>query len=85
MVTVTLCVGSSCYVRGSNKVADAFESLIEKEGLQDEVELMGAFCMERCSMGVSIRVNDQIYSGVRPEDAETFFYDEIMPRVKEIV
>lgn len=85
MVTVTLCVGSSCYVRGSNKVADAFESLIEKEGLQDEIEMMGAFCMERCSMGVSIRVDDQIYSSVRPEDAETFFYDEIMPRVKEIV
>ena len=84
MVTVTLCVGSSCYVRGSNKVADTFESLIEKEGLQKEVELMGAFCMEMCSMGVSIRVDDQAYGGVRPEDAETFFYEKIMPRVKQV-
>ena len=84
MVTVTLCVGSSCYVRGSNKVADTFEALIEKEGLQGEVELMGAFCMEMCSMGVSIRVGDRTYSGVRPEDAETFFYKEIVPRIKHV-
>lgn len=88
MVTVVICVGSSCYVRGSDKVADTFEALIEKESLQDQVELMGTFCMERCSMGVSVRIDDgasgdgTVYSGVRPEDAETFFYNEIMPRVQ---
>jgi hypothetical protein len=95
MVTVVICVGSSCYVRGSDKVADTFEALIEKESLQGQVELMGTFCMERCSMGVSIRVaggdatsggtdGGTVYSGVRPEDAETFFYDEIMPRVQVV-
>jgi NADH:ubiquinone oxidoreductase subunit E len=85
MVTVVICVGSSCYVRGSDKVADIFETLIEKEGLQDKVELMGAFCMENCSMGVSVRVDNQIYSGLSVEDAETFFYDEIVSRVNKAV
>ena len=85
MVTVVVCVGSSCYVRGSDKVADAFEALIDKEGLHDQVELMGAFCMESCSMGVSVRVGEKVYRGVRPEDAETFFYDEIMPLVTGLV
>lgn len=87
MVTVVICVGSSCYVRGSDKVADVFETLIDKELLQDQVELMGTFCIESCSMGVSIRVSDAAkggttYRGVRPEDAEAFFYGEIMPRVQ---
>lgn len=87
MVSVVICVGSSCYVRGSDKVADVLEALITKEGLQDQVELMGTFCMEHCSMGVSVRVDaatesGAIYRGVRPEDAETFFYDEILPRVR---
>jgi len=82
MVTVVVCVGSSCYVRGSDKVAETFEALIEKGALHDQVELMGAFCMEQCSMGVSVRVGDEVYRGVRTEDAETFFYDEIVSRVR---
>jgi len=81
MVTVVICVGSSCYVRGSDKVAEVFETLIEKEQLGDRVELAGAFCMEHCSMGVSVRVEDKVYRGVQPDNAETFFYSEIMPRV----
>jgi NADH:ubiquinone oxidoreductase subunit E len=89
MVSVVICVGSSCYVRGSDKVASVLEALIEKESLQGQVELMGTFCMESCSMGVSVRVGNvaeggAVYRGVRPEDAETFFYDEIMPRVQVV-
>jgi NADH:ubiquinone oxidoreductase subunit E len=82
MVTVVICVGSSCYVRGSDKVAERLEALVEREALRDEVELMGAFCMEQCSMGVSVRVGDEVYRGVRAEDVETFFYDEIVPRAR---
>lgn len=82
MISVVICVGSSCYVRGSDKVAEQLEQLIAREGIQDEVELMGAFCMEHCSMGVSIRVGDQVYRGVHPDDAESFFYTEIVPQVK---
>ena len=86
MISVVICVGSSCYVRGSDKVADVLEALIHKESLQNQVELMGTFCMEHCSMGVSVRVGGaaegMVYRGVRPEDAEAFFYDEILPRVQ---
>ena len=34
--------------------------------------------MEQCSMGVSIRVGDTVYQGIRPENAEGFFYQEIV-------
>lgn len=84
MVTIVICVGSSCYVRGSDQVAEKLEALIEKEGLKGQVELMGAFCMEQCSMGVSVRVGEQVYRGVRPEDAENLFYDQIMPQVRQM-
>ncbi len=85
MVTVVICVGSSCYVRGSDQVAATFENLIDQEGLADQVELMGAFCMEECSMGVAVRVEDKVYRGVHPEDAEAFFRDEILSVVKKDV
>jgi NADH:ubiquinone oxidoreductase subunit E len=82
MLTVTVCVGSSCSVRGSDDLAAEFERLIEKEKLTNKIELVGAFCMEMCSMGVSVRVNDRAYKEVRPGDAEAFFYAEIMPLMK---
>ena len=48
----------------------------------DQVELVGSFCMEHCSMGVSVRVGDTIYRGVDPQDAEVFFVNEVMPQVR---
>lgn len=81
MLKVTLCVGSSCVVRGSDELAAALERIIERERLSDQVELVGAFCMEMCSTGVSVKVGDKQYREIHPEDAEVFFYNEIWPRV----
>ena len=82
MVVVTVCVGSSCYVRGSDKVAETFERLLNEQQLNGKVELVGSFCMDACSMGVSVRVGDQVFRGVSPEAAEQFFNDEIKPRIE---
>ena len=82
MVTVTICVGSSCSVRGSDDFADALERIIDKEGLSDKIRLVGAFCMEQCSRGISIRVGNQQYREVHFLDAEPFFFNEILPCLK---
>lgn len=79
MVTVTICVGSSCSVRGSDDFADALERMIDKEGLSDRIRLVGAFCMEQCSKGISVRVNERQYREIHFLDAEPFFYNEILP------
>lgn len=81
MLIITICVGSSCSIRGSDELASEIQRLIEKENLEGLVDIVGAFCMDTCSKGVSVRVGDQAYSGIRPEDAETFFYKEIMGKV----
>lgn len=83
MVVLTVCVGSSCYVRGSDRVAEALQRLIQRRGLEARVDLSGAFCMERCSLGVTVRVDDRVYSQVMPEEVETFFENEVLPRVLE--
>lgn len=82
MLKVTICVGSSCSMRGSDELAATLEKLIEKEGLADQIELVGAFCMDKCSTGVSVRVGERQYNEIHPQDAETFFYNEISPYVK---
>ena len=57
MVTVTVCVGSSCHLRGARVVIERFNELLEKHGLQDKVGLKGSFCMERCGEGVNWQID----------------------------
>lgn len=81
MVVVTVCVGSSCYVRGSDRVADALQRLIDEHRLEGKVELSGAFCMEHCSLGVTVRVDDRVYCQVMPDEVAKFFENEVLSRV----
>lgn len=83
MLTITVCVGSSCYVRGSERLAEAFDALIRQQGLDARVEVTGAFCMDQCSMGVSVRVGDKAFRCVDPQNALSFFEHEVMPCLQD--
>lgn len=81
MLVITICVGSSCSIRGSDDLAEALQQCITAERMEGKVDIVGAFCMEACSKGVSVKVGERAFSGIRPEDARSFFYQEIMPYV----
>jgi NADH:ubiquinone oxidoreductase subunit E len=83
MLAIVVCVGSSCYVRGSEGLAETFDSLIKQRGLNARVEVTGAFCMDQCSMGVSVRVGDKVYRCVDPQKAGSFFEHEVMPCLQD--
>lgn len=82
MLLITICVGSSCCLRGSDELASELNRLIEKEHLEGLVDIVGAFCMDTCSKGVSVLVGEHEFSGLKPEQAEEFFYREIMGALK---
>lgn len=81
MLLITICVGSSCSLRGSDELASELFRLIEKEKLEGLVDIIGAFCMDSCSKGVSVRVGDREFSGIRSCEAEEFFYKEILGHI----
>lgn len=78
MLIITICVGSSCNIRGSDELATTIQRCIEREGLEAQVEIVGAFCMDKCSKGISLRVGERQFSAILPEEGEEFFYKEIM-------
>ena len=81
MLIITICVGSSCSLRGSDELASELFRLIQKEKLEGLVDIVGAFCMDACSKGVSVHVGDLEFSGICPDQAESFFCKEVLPRV----
>ena len=78
---ITICIGSSCHLKGSRQVVEEFQRLIAGNGLKDSVELGGTFCMGNCQKGVCVTVDDTIYS-VSPETAETFFNENVLAKQK---
>ena len=76
---ITVCIGSSCHIKGSRQVVEQLQYLIKKNDLGDKVELGGTFCMGKCQMGVCVTVDDEFYS-VSPETVDEFFNDTVMPR-----
>lgn len=79
MLTVQVCVGSSCFLRGSKSVIAEIKQLISQYQLDAEVILKGSFCHEKCTGGVTIMVGEKLFTGVRPEDIHDLFKKEILP------
>ena len=77
-MTVTVCIGSSCHIKGSHQVVEQLEQLIHANHLEDRVELKGTFCMGKCQQGVCLTVDDQFYS-VTPDGMAEFFANTILP------
>ena len=80
MMKITVCIGSSCHIKGSRQVVTQLQQLIAQNNLGDKVELGGTFCMGNCQKGVCVTVDDKFYS-VTPETVEEFFQQN----VKEMV
>jgi len=77
---VTICIGSSCHLKGSRDVITKFENMVIRHKVDKQVELTGSFCMGECAKGVCVKVDDELFS-VIPADADTFFETEILGRI----
>ena len=83
MTIVTICVGSSCYLHGSEEIIDLLRRAIERYDVEDEVIPVLGFCFEKCNRhGVTIQVDDDVFPGITRESFEAFFGETILPRAK---
>ena len=69
MIVVTVCVGSSCHVKGARDVLSRFEDFLAAEGLKEKVELRGSFCMDRCGEGINWEIDGEIINSADVEEA----------------
>jgi NADH:ubiquinone oxidoreductase subunit E len=83
MVSIAICVGSSCHLKGSYDVIEGFRREVEKRGLADRVELKAAFCLGKCAFdGVTIKVGEKIITGVTVGNLPSVFAKEVAPLAK---
>ena len=77
---ITVCIGSSCHVKGSRQVVRSLQQLIADNNLQDKVFLGGTFCLSNCQKGVCVTVDDVLFS-VTPETVNEFFQENVLAKV----
>ena len=80
MIKITVCIGSSCHIKGSRQVVEGLQGLIAKHNLSEKVQLGGTFCLGKCQAGVCVTVDDDFYS-VAPETIEEFFKNAVLAKV----
>lgn len=68
-ITITVCVGSSCHVKGAREMVDRFNDFLKEEGFQNKAELKGSFCMEHCGEGINWKIEDEIVSSPNVDEA----------------
>lgn len=82
MTKITICIGSSCHLKGSRQIIEELQFLIKRDELSATIELGGTFCMGKCGeKGVNILVNDKHYS-IEPKEVPEFYKDVILPSCK---
>ena len=77
---ITVCIGSSCHIKGSRQVVEGLQRLIKENNLGDKVELGGTFCLGNCQQGVCVTVDDAFHS-VSSDTLEDFFKAEVLEKV----
>ncbi len=77
---ITVCIGSSCHIKGSRQVVERLQELIAEKDLKDQVELAGTFCMGKCQQGVCVTVDDVFFS-VAPETVDAFFEENVVKKL----
>ena len=77
---ITVCIGSSCHIKGSRQVVERLQNLIHENSLNSKVDLAGTFCMGNCQEGVCVTVDGEFHS-VSPETVDEFFNDNVLAKV----
>jgi NADH:ubiquinone oxidoreductase subunit E len=81
MITIAVCVGSSCHLKGSYEVIARFQALIRQWQLQDEIELRGVFCMGHCTNDVAIQINEGPILSATCANIDEIFNRQVLPQV----
>lgn len=79
---IQICIGSSCHLKGSEQLVKLFQKAVERYNLDNDVTLAGSFCIGKCNrVGVTIQIDDDVFTGVTPDSFESFFNKNVLARL----
>ncbi|MCG8412105.1 MAG: NAD(P)H-dependent oxidoreductase subunit E [Bacteroidales bacterium] len=65
---IVICLGSSCFSRGSKKTIQLIKDYIKNNKLEDQVYFHGNHCSGNCANGPVIKINGKEYSNISSDN-----------------
>ena len=79
---ISVCVGSSCHLKGSYDVIELFKSALAANNLADKVTLKATFCLGKCGVaGVTVKIDNEIITGVTTENFNEIFKLNVLSKM----
>ncbi|NUM34139.1 MAG: iron hydrogenase small subunit [Candidatus Brocadiae bacterium] len=66
---ITVCFGTSCFLRGAQTVMKNILEHLDKQNIQDRVSVKASFCFEKCNRGPVVNIGGEIIEKCTPEKA----------------
>ncbi len=60
---IGVCVGTSCYLKGSQTLLHSIIKHVDDQNLKDAVDVKATFCFEKCDKGPTVRVGKELIHG----------------------
>ena len=79
-MNISVCIGSSCHLKGSRQVVEKLQALIEEKGVAEKVELAATFCLGKCQQGVCVMADEEFFS-VSPDTVDEFFNQNVLAKI----
>jgi NADH:ubiquinone oxidoreductase subunit E len=81
MLELSVCIGSSCHIKGAYNVIQTFQQLIEEHNLHDKINFKSSFCVKQCqNPGVAVLVDGEEHH-VAADAPREFFNTQVMTKV----
>lgn len=69
-IEINVCVGTSCFVKGSQKLLEKLLNYVTETGLKEFVDIKATFCMEKCNTGPNVTFAGQVINKCTFNDLE---------------
>ncbi len=77
-MNIYVCIGSSCHQKASYAVMKEIKSMIRENGLDEKVSLQSAFCLGRCADGITIKIDNEIITGIGMGNIAQIFKTKVL-------
>jgi NADH:ubiquinone oxidoreductase subunit E len=64
---LVVCMGSACFSRGNIKALELIQGYLREHGLEQDVQVSGTLCQDRCRQGPNVTVQGECFCGMEPK------------------
>ncbi|KNY25724.1 (2Fe-2S) ferredoxin domain-containing protein [Pseudobacteroides cellulosolvens] len=81
MLSITVCIGSACHIKGAYNIINQLQQIIEEKQLDEKVSIKPALCLGHCSNAVSVKIDGEEVVSLSADNVRDFFETVVIKRL----